>query len=135
MINENQVITAVITYLQMNNWQIAAYANTTTHGFDIIATKNNHRLFIEAKGDTSSKKGSKRYKKGFSSNQIKDHFSVALYWLLRNMADKGKNDEFGIALPNTKRHVNLINSIGNIPKLLHFHFYLVHPSDRSVRII
>ena len=71
ILTENDVVNAVASFLKNNNYTIDIVRSTTQRGIDIEATKpDGTRCFVEAKGATSSKPGSKRYGEEFNNNQI-----------------------------------------------------------------
>lgn len=72
MLIENQVIEYVVQYLQEGGFEIETVSRTSERGYDIKAKKGNKFLYVEAKGQTSSK-GYNRYGKEFTKNQKKDH--------------------------------------------------------------
>lgn len=73
MLTEDDVIAAVCNKLREMDFDIEQALITFEKGIDIIAFKGDYRLFIEAKGETSSKRFSSRYGKPFNQNQIKNH--------------------------------------------------------------
>ena len=82
MLNEPDVIEALCKYLELNGYVIKQRLGPKEQGDDIIAEKINglkHVLYIEAKGETSSKKDTARYGKPFSNSQVKVHVAEAFY--------------------------------------------------------
>jgi hypothetical protein len=63
-LDENQVVDIVCAHLVSNGYFITAKCTTTQQGIDIVATKDGARLLVEAKGATSSRRGSERFEKG-----------------------------------------------------------------------
>ncbi len=79
MITENDVIKWVTVYLTRGNWKILGTSTTPQHGPDIVAKSDTGReIWIEAKGQTSSKEGTRRYGKEFNRSQKEDHLGRAL---------------------------------------------------------
>ena len=132
MLNENDVISAVVRYLKENGWRIENTSTTDQRGFDIEASIGETSLVVEAKGETSSKFGTKRYGKPFTSGQKKDHVAVALYTAAKLISD-GQH-KVGIALPSDNVHKRLIDTIDPVLKTLGVVVYLVHP-DQSIEEI
>jgi hypothetical protein len=59
---ENQVIESLKVALIKRGWKIVASATTMEHGVDLHATQSGGKvLYVEAKGNTSSKEGSNRH--------------------------------------------------------------------------
>ena len=69
MLTENDVIDAVVSHLTGKGWNIETISRTDQRGIDILANKGRTSLAIEAKGETSNRRGSSRYGKPFTSSQ------------------------------------------------------------------
>lgn len=110
MLLENDVVKYCIKYLKGEGYQILSSSDTSQHGYDIVAKKNNIIFYIEAKGQTSSKEHTNRYGKEFTPNQKWDHVSKAVYTVMKILNEK-ENCMVGIALPLDGTHVNLIEKI------------------------
>jgi hypothetical protein len=110
MLYESDVITSVCNFLKKYNFEILQQLNENQKGDDIIAINNKkQKIYIEAKGETSSKEGSNRFGKEFNGSQKKVHVSQALY---RAIKMKEENSSLsGIAFPETKGHLSLIEPI------------------------
>jgi hypothetical protein len=94
---EGFVVESTCNALKRMGWTTNAVASTTTTGVDIVATRDDARLHIEAKGAGSSAVGSKRYGKPFTTNQVVQSLSAALYTALAVEAPTLS----GIAVPDT----------------------------------
>lgn len=81
MLFEFQVVKAVATFLKNHGYEVHQALAESEKGDDIIATSpdKNFRLFVEAKGESSSKSWTSRYGKLFTYRQVKVHVGVALY--------------------------------------------------------
>ncbi len=111
MLTENDVVLAVSDFLKNEGYSIEQTLNTSQQGIDIEATnKNGIRCFVEAKGATSSKIGSKRYGKEFNSNQIKTHIGVALLKSFQTL-QLHPGSEVVIALPSNSGHRKILDSM------------------------
>lgn len=111
MLYESQVVRSVATWLQDHGYEIHQALGESEHGDDIIATApgKKHRLFVEAKGESSSKPGTSRFGKPFSPNQVKVHVGVALYraaQMLDNQCDLPVR--VAIALPANDDHRRVV---------------------------
>jgi Holliday junction resolvase-like predicted endonuclease len=108
MLNENDVVELVTKYLLDNGYTIVQSLDTNSKGIDIIADhlKTNDRLFVEAKGETSSKEHTNRFGKAFDSKQVRNHISRAVFSAMKVVSLKpaGKKTKAAIALPSTDGH-------------------------------
>ncbi len=109
MLTENDVVEAVVGHLTERGWQITDTNHTDQRGHDILARKGKTVLAVEAKGGTSSKRGTHRHGLPFSSGQKRSHVSVALY-KAACVFSAGQYRP-GIALPSDDRHHRLIEDI------------------------
>ena len=109
MLNENDVIAIVVTYLEESNWEIIRTSNTRQTGPDIEATSrvSIRHLYVEAKGATSSKKASNRYGKPFNRSQVMDHVAKSFYVAARDSAEHLS----AIAVPRNSEHKDLMEAI------------------------
>jgi hypothetical protein len=76
-------------------------------GIDLVMKKGNQEIWIEAKGDTSSREGSSRFGKKFNDPQCNDHFSRAFCKAcqMRDEAKRSKKDaRIAIAFAHTKHY-------------------------------
>lgn len=113
MLTENDVVNYVGKYLKDIGYEIKQQLMTTQHGIDVIATKKDITILIEAKGATSATFGTSRYGKEFSRNQTNHHVAVALYTITKLMTKFEGNESYKycIALPHNKLHIEAINAI------------------------
>jgi hypothetical protein len=77
--NENQVIEALKGHLLARGYAFVSECSTTMQGIDLVMVKNNQEIWIEAKGDTSSREGSNRFGLVFNDQQCNDHYSRAFF--------------------------------------------------------
>jgi len=110
MLFEDTVIEAVIEYLDKDGYRIIQRSTASQQGYDLVAKKEGKRLYVEAKGQTSSKPGTKRYGKEFNSGQKFDHVAKAVLKAMQALTED-KGSESGIALPSDPGHVRLVNSV------------------------
>ncbi|WJW97225.1 hypothetical protein [Priestia aryabhattai] len=113
MLYESQIIESVCRYLESKGHVILQRLLTTERGDDIISEKNGTFLYIEAKGATSSDTRSKRYGKPFTTAQVRDHVSVALFKCAEVLTrERGKeNIKVGIALPDNENYRKCVSKI------------------------
>jgi hypothetical protein len=116
---ESDVVNAVCTELQARGYQIIQKLHTTEQGDDIIASKRTppvRELHVEAKGETSSRKSSRRYGKPFDSAQIRVHVGQAFYRAAVALSREEEDVEIraGIALPDTEGHRSIVDKIAPV---------------------
>jgi hypothetical protein len=99
---EDEVVSAVVAYLSAEGWTIESTALATQHGDDIVATRNDERIVVEAKGEGSSKTHTSRYGKPFNKGQASTHIGVAVLRSLR-VVSQGTSIA-AIALPAVDSH-------------------------------
>jgi hypothetical protein len=135
MLLESDVINAVCKKLESLGYFIQQKLQTEQHGDDIIAGKTGlhpRKLFIEAKGETSSRKGSERYGKPFDSAQVRVHVAEAFYKSAQVLSRETADDVeilSGIALPDTKLHHSCVKNIQPILTNLKIIIFWVHESN------
>lgn len=113
MLTENDIVVKLTAYLKEQGYEIVQSLSTDEQGVDIIAKGKSRKLFIEVKGETSSKSHTNRFGKQFTRAQIKSHISKAIFASMKILSSKseGKNIVVAIALPDTKVHRELMNEI------------------------
>jgi len=75
VLTEDAVVAAACAHLEQVGWRIDSRALATQRGDDIVASRNGVTLTVEAKGAGSSKIGTSRYGREFTSSQV--YISVA----------------------------------------------------------
>jgi hypothetical protein len=131
---ENDVVDAVASYLKAEGWTVTKTCTTEQRGIDLIAERGNEGLFLEAKGGTSSKEGTGRYGKGFSTNQQRDHVANAVLTALKLRSSEPKS-RVAIAFPDTSTHRRHITAAADALKTLLIWAYVVHPDHRVERVV
>ena len=131
---EDQVVDAVINYLTRHDYRIIDFSHAGQKGDDIIAQSSDKkkRVYIEAKGGTSSKGGTSRFGKPFTKGQVTTHVSVAVYRAI-DMKYNRKGDIVlpAIALPKDENHLKVLNKIEDSLSELNIELFLVN-EDLSV---
>jgi len=113
---EDDVVEAVCRHLERNDYVIRQSLTSVQHGHDIIADKQGDptwTLYVEAKGEGSSKATTARYGSPFNSGQVFDHVAKAVLKALR-VASWGTTEppsRAGIALPENAAHVKEIEMV------------------------
>ncbi|MEL6439548.1 MAG: hypothetical protein AAFQ80_09875 [Cyanobacteria bacterium J06621_8] len=115
MLYEDDVIEAVCTYLKDQDFTILSKCATTEKGDDMIAEHpfGKYNLYIEAKGETSSKEGTNRYGMLFKGSQMLDHVAKAFYRAAKMLQQNDRNlpHRVGIALPDNHYHRKYVGAI------------------------
>ncbi len=113
MLTENDIIEILANHLNKDDgWEIKNKLTTIQKGVDILAEKNGVTLYVEAKGETSSKKSSRRYGKQFTKNQVGTHVSVAILTSLKVLSkNDNKSKKVAMAFPDNKNHRDIIELI------------------------
>lgn len=130
MLFESDVINFVCDYLEKNDYQILQRLYGYQKGVDIKAEKSSRLILIEAKGETSEDKRTKRYGKEFSNSQVHKHVSVALYKCSEMLTSFENDSNFivAMALPFNKNHINALNKISKVISTLEIVVFWVKPN-------
>ncbi len=128
MLTENDIIDSVCEHLEHNEYTIIEKCDTYQKGYDIIAEKNGIKLFIEAKGQTSSKH-SNREGKEFTHAQKKNHVAMAVYKTMQTL-EKNKDCKVGIAFPGDGAHRRIIERIKPSLNKLKINVYFVNDNKK-----
>ena len=123
-LTEDEVVKILIGYLKSHGWTIDSFCLGQTHGKDIVASKANSTLIVEAKGAKASDSSQTKRREYFDSGQIKTHFGKALVKVLdeKHLNPKAK---LAIAHPDDTAIRNTIGHL--IPFLKTFgikHFWV-----------
>ncbi len=121
ILSETDVIDAVCKKLESLGYTIRQRPGTTQRGIDIIAVKDGAmsiELYIEAKGETSSKSGTARAGKRFETADMRINVAEALYTATVILSMKAERDQImpAIAFPDNKeyqRYVRVIQPVLN----------------------
>lgn len=114
MLTENDVIDAVCDYLERHKYRVENKLTTSEKGVDIVVVheETGAEFLIEAKGETSSKEGTKRFGKSFNSAQVKVHVAEAFFQAARVLPNgPSTSRRVAIALPDTSLHRNYVGEI------------------------
>jgi hypothetical protein len=111
---EDEIITILLGHLKKNGWTIDSHCLGQKHGNDIVASKSNTTLIIEAKGARAADNSPSKRREYFDSGQIKTHFGKALVKILDEKHLKPKS-KYAIAHPDDK---DIRKSIGHLMPFL-----------------
>jgi hypothetical protein len=135
---EDDVVDAVCRYLEHNDYVIRQSLTSMQRGHDIIADKRGDptwTLYVEAKGEGSSKAATARYGSYFNSGQVFDHVAKAVLKALRvaSWDTTGLQSRAGIALPDNAAHVKQVEMVGRALRNAEAAVFWVG-QDKSVRV-
>ncbi len=134
MFNENQIIEHLCEYLTAEGYEIGQKLSTADKGIDVIAIHKDTRisLLIEAKGGTSSRKGSNRFGRPFTSSQIFDRVSKGLYTAMATAGALQENEVSCLALPDDEVFLRYLWPIKDWLRALGIEVFLV--GNSGVRV-
>jgi len=106
------------------------------HGHEIIAVKTGRRrgeLYVEAKGQTSSKKTTPRFGKPFSETQVESHVARAFHKASAVISQPPSDNDVraAIAFPDTPRHRACVEKIAPALKSLRIGVFWVDEKDSA----
>jgi Holliday junction resolvase-like predicted endonuclease len=134
MLTENDIVNILAKHLENKGYAIKQTLTTSQTGIDLIAENDKEILFVEAKGETSSKQSTNRYGLGFDSNQIKSHVSRAILASMIVLQSKPAGPKTNVAIALPDNHRDIILKITNPLKSLGIKVYLI-TGDRKVDCI
>lgn len=130
MLTEIDVINGVCDYLQTRGYHITQRLTTHQRGYDIKAeTTNRQLLIVEAKGETSSKEGTKRYGRKFDPAQMAVNTAEAFYCAV-SAKDKNPNAKTAVAFPDLKEYRNAVAKIAKTLKQLDITVFFVDENNQ-----
>ena len=139
MLTENDIINASCQFLKAHGYEVLRRLTTRERGLDIVARRSGVdpvELRVEAKGETSSKAGTNRYGKPFSTAQSRDHVACAIY-AAAAMLEKptaGHVVRVAIALPGTAGHRKQVQAVNLAMQRLEIGVFWV-ASDGAVELV
>jgi hypothetical protein len=115
MLTEDQIVTALHAHFTKEGYNVEGLCNTTQHGVDmqVRCPTSGRRIFIEAKGGTSSRKGSARHGKDFTPTVVFQRVAKAIYTAMELQSSQNfrSGDMAAIALPDTpvfRKHLSRV---------------------------
>ncbi len=133
MLTENNILNILSDYFTKESYKILERSNTASKGIDLKLQKENEIIYIEAKGETSSKVGTKNYGNPFSKSQVKTHIAVALLQILVLMNDNA--GIFIIALPDNDNHRFYLSKIKSSLEKLNVKVLLIANDNRITKYL
>ncbi|WP_375579370.1 hypothetical protein ABWH96_20585 [Marivirga tractuosa] len=113
-ITEDETVTILADHLKKSGWTIDSFCLGQTKGNDIVASKSNKTLIVEAKGAKAGKNSPTKKREYFDSGQIKTHFGKAIVKILDEKYLNPKS-KFAIAHPDDK---DIRRTIGHLTPFL-----------------
>jgi len=132
MLNENQVIDALCAHLESAGLQIVQRCDTRQQGVDVIAqSATTSRIYIEAKGGTSSKEESSDHGNVYRSGKVRHQVCVGIYQALKMYMEERNRpeDRVGLAFPDSKTFRKYIDPVKPILEALGVVLFLVDDSS------
>lgn len=137
MLKQSDVISAVSEFLKSHGYTISEGLPLTAKRGNVILVKDSlpPEIHIEAQGETSSQKNSKKFGKPFSNSQIRIRVARAFLYSAEILSKRGSNKEVGvgIALPDKTYHT-CVNGIRLTLKKLGIYVFWVDKS-KAVKVI
>lgn len=133
MLYEDDIIDAVCSHLESRGFTIERRCLSTERGDDIVASHTSGlRLYIEAKGEGSSREGSPRHGRSFHSGQVFDVVAKAFYRaaVMLQEAHEGERRCAGLALPDTPAFRRRVSAIDQALHRLELPVFWVEPTRR-----
>lgn len=103
--SEDFVVDAVESFVVRAGWVVTSKAYAHQHGDDLVATRLDMTLRVEAKGGGSSKQGTRRFGESFTGNQVKTHVSVAILRAMSWFDEESQSAFSALALPRDDAHL------------------------------
>lgn len=129
-LDENQVIEILVEHLKHRGYEILRKAHTTEKGVDLLARHQTsaRELHIEAKGGTSSRRGSARFGKPYTQSQVLDRVSKGFYTAAALRTVVRTQDEVALAVPDTPHFRKYLEPVFHIAQQADIQILLVNPS-------
>ena len=133
-LDENAVVAAVCAALAHHGFEILSRAHTSQTGPDIVAARDGVTLYVEAKGATSSREGSKRFGQPYDSTMARINVAEALYTAVAARTRHADVEELrsSIALQDDEMHRRLVAPLEPGMDELSLGRFWVHPRTGAV---
>jgi hypothetical protein len=113
--DENEIINAICEHLTREGYVVHQRLHTTQRGVDIAAahTESGRKIYIEAKGGTSSREGSNRFGTPYTPSQVFDLSAKGVYaaLVLRSKHPNRAQEEVVLAAPDTRLYRKYLTPI------------------------
>jgi Holliday junction resolvase-like predicted endonuclease len=130
---EDDVVDAVCGYLELHGYTILQKCSSKVKGVDIIAKSAGGETFhVEAKGETSKVKTSKRYDKPFRRGQCHVHVAEAFFTAAATTNTASKGTRSAMAFPDTPYHREFVGRLQHALATLRIAVFWVGPKPDCV---
>ncbi len=130
--NEDQIVEAVCAYLARTGCNVTSRCSTRERGIDIAGEHQGRKLYIEAKGGTSSREGSNRFGNPYTQSQVFDRVAKGFYTAACLRSKHGEESVVGLAFPETPTFRRYVRDVAVAAARLHLTFYWIQP-DNTVK--
>lgn len=113
-LTENRTIELLMPFLVQQGYAIESFCLGQTRGYDIVAVKNNRKLFVEVKGAKAHNDSPTKKRPFFNSGQIKSHLGKAI---IKCLETKVAHPEATIAIAHPEEEQIRSAIAGIIPEL------------------
>ena len=125
------MVDAIAEYLKMEGYEIEKKRTTKQQGIDLEAKhRKRGRALVEAKGGTSSRKGSARYGKPYKKSQVFDRVAKGFFTTAK-LKEENPNSLVLLAVPKTDKFEEYLGQIKDSISVLGVKVLLVN-EDGSV---
>lgn len=129
-LDENAVIAAACEDLESRGYEIEQRLHTTQRGVDVIArAPDGTRLFIEAKGATSSRQTSRNYGKPYGSAEVRINVAEAFYTAAALAGERRDGVASAVAFQDDALHRRYVEPLLPACAALGIEVLWVEPSD------
>ncbi len=109
LVYHQDVVDAICEFLENHSFDVEQALTSMHPGVDIIAARvdsDETKIYVDVKGETSSKESSSTLGKAFNSAQTKDHVADALYKAAKMLGDVelAEDRRVAVAFPKTELH-------------------------------
>ena len=132
VLDEDFVVGAVCTHLAGRGYEIRQRLTTKQRGIDIIAVKAAVTWWVEAKGATSTRRGSPRFGSAFDAAQVFDRVAKGVYTALALRGDPARppGARIGVAFPQLPAFESQIRRVASALREMEITIFLVDPHGR-----
>lgn len=111
--DENAAITAVCIFLEEQGFEIRHVSSTDEVGVDVDAERCGLHVLLEAKGLTSSKRGTPNYGKPFTVQQRRHHVAEAVMTACE-LVSRHPEAKVALALPTDRVHQSRVAAVAPV---------------------
>lgn len=136
MLTENEIIDIIISYYSNLGYSNTKKNYTNQKGIiDLVFQKDKNTVFVEAKGETSSKPNSSNFGNPFSSSQVRNHIANSIYQIFTVLKYKTEHTFFILAFPDNADHRNYLEPIKHVLKEININVLLIDKNKQINKYI